>query len=242
MLVQDWMSKHVVTLDENTSIMKALQVLKEHQIRRIPVTRDGKLVGIVTDQDIKEVTPSKITALDVHEMYYLLSEMKLKDVMTKDPLTVRPKDTVEYAAVLMLENRISGLPVVNEEGYVIGIITQTDIFKLFVNITGIYHSPFQISLLINHHHELLELFQILKGFEVAVHSLLTWREETAIPMEGNDAKSTGVDQKRMVFVRIEELSPSKKEAFLEELNKKFKVLYAIKEDISKLPRKESKKV
>lgn len=242
MLVKDWMSKHVISLDENTSIMKALQVLKEHKIRRIPVTRNGKLVGIVTDRDIKEVTPSKIMALDVHEMYYLLSEMTLKDIMTKDPFTVSPEDTVEYAAALMLENKISGLPVVDEEGYVVGIITQTDISKLFVNITGIYYSPYQISLLINHHHELSELFDILKRFEVAVHSLLTWRLETAFPVEGGESVGAVPEQKRMVFLRIEDLAPTKKEALLEELNNKFKVLYAVKEDLSKLSRKEIKKV
>ncbi|MFN4131525.1 MAG: CBS domain-containing protein, partial [Caldimicrobium sp.] len=123
MLVKDWMSEHVITLDENTSILKAIQLLKEHKIRRIPVTRDNKLVGIITDRDIKEVAPSKTTTFEVHELYYILSELKLKDIMTKDPITVHPDDTVEYAAVLMLENKISGLPVVDKEGHVVGIIT-----------------------------------------------------------------------------------------------------------------------
>ncbi len=239
MLVKDWMSEHVVTLDENTSIMKAVQVLKEHKIRRIPVTRDGKLSGIVTDRDIKEVTPSKITSFEVHELYYLLSELKLKDIMTKDPLTVYPDDTVEYAAVLMLENKISGLPVINREGYVVGIITQTDIFKLFVNITGIYYSPYQISLIINHPNELLELFSIIKDFEVSLYSLLTWKEEMAFPVE-DDQKKLQSEHKRMVFIRLEELPKEKSEELIHQLKKKFKVFYSIKEDITRLPRKEIK--
>jgi len=126
MLVKDWMSKEVIVLDENASIMKASQIMKENNIRRIPVVRGGRLVGIISDRDIKEATPSKATALDVHELYYLLAEVRVKDIMTPDPITVRPEDTVEYAAVLMLENRISGLPVVDEKGQVVGIITQTD--------------------------------------------------------------------------------------------------------------------
>lgn len=239
MLVKDWMSEHVITLDENTSIMKAVQVLKEHKIRRIPVTRDGKLSGIITDRDIKEVTPSKITSFEVHELYYLLSELKLKDIMTKDPLTVYPDDTVEYAAVLMLENKISGLPVINREGYVVGIITQTDIFKLFVNITGIYYSPYQISLIINHPNELLELFTIIKNFEVSLYSLLTWKEETAFPVE-DDQKKLQSEHKRMVFIRLDELPKEKSEELIHQLKKKFKVFYAIKEDITRLPRKEIK--
>ncbi|MGB9762053.1 MAG: CBS domain-containing protein [Caldimicrobium sp.] len=236
MLVKDWMSEHVITLDENTSIMKAIQVLKEHKIRRIPVTRDGKLSGIVTDRDIKEVTPSKITTFEVHELYYLLSELKLKDIMTKDPITVYPDDTVEYAAVLMLENKISGLPVINREGYVVGIITQTDIFKLFVNITGIYYSPYQISLLINHPNELTELFEIFKKLGLSLYSFLTWKEEMAFPIE-DDQKELKSEHKRLVFIRPEEINKEKFEILTEELKKKFKVFYAIKEDISKLPQR-----
>lgn len=240
MLVKDWMSEHVITLDENTSIMKAVQVLKEHKIRRIPVTRDGKLSGIVTDRDIKEVTPSKITTFEVHELYYLLSELKLKDIMTKDPITVYPDDTVEYAAVLMLENKISGLPVINREGYVVGIITQTDIFKLFVNITGIYYSPYQISLLINHPNELTELFEVFKKLGISPYSLLTWKEEMAFPIEG-DQKELKSEHKRLVFIRPEEINKEKFENLVEELKKKFKVFYALKEDITKLPQRKIKK-
>ncbi|MEZ0343944.1 MAG: CBS domain-containing protein [Caldimicrobium sp.] len=239
MLVKDWMSEHVVTLDENTSIMKAVQVLKEHKIRRIPVTRDGKLSGIVTDRDIKEVTPSKIATFEVHELYYLLSELKLKDIMTKDPITVYPDDTVEYAAVLMLENKISGLPVINREGYVVGIITQTDIFKLFVNITGIYYSPYQISLLINHPNELTGLFEIFKKLGVSLYSLLTWKEEMAFPIE-DDQKEIKSEHKRLVFIRPEDVNKEKFEALVGEIKKKFKVFYAIKEDITKLPQRKIK--
>jgi len=240
MLVKDWMSEHVITLDENTSIMKAVQVMKEHKIRRIPVTRDGKLSGIVTDRDIKEVTPSKIATVEIHELYYLLSELKLKDIMTKDPITVFPDDTVEYAAVLMLENKISGLPVINREGYVVGIITQTDIFKLFVNITGIYYSPYQISLLINHPNELMELFQVFKDMGVSLYSLLTWKEETAFPIEHSE-KDLRSEHKRLVFIRPEEISKEKFEALTEALKQKFKLFYAIKEDLAKLPHRKVEK-
>lgn len=239
MLVKDWMSEHVITLDENTSIMKAIQVLKEHKIRRIPVTRENKLVGIVTDRDIKEVMPSKTTAFEVHELYYLLSEMKLKDIMTKDPLTVYPEDSVEYAAVIMLENKISGLPVINNERKVVGIITQTDIFKLFVNITGVYHSPYQISLLINHPHDLIKLFEILKKYEIIPYSLLTWKEEMAFPVE-NDQKNLHSEHKRIVFLRIEKLTEETLKSVVEEMNKYFKILYIQTKEITELPRKEIK--
>jgi len=91
MLVKDWMSEEVIVLDENASIMKASQVMKEHDIRRIPVVRNGRLVGIVSDRDIKEATPSKATSLDVHELYYLLAEVRVKDIMTPDPIYVKKR-------------------------------------------------------------------------------------------------------------------------------------------------------
>ena len=116
MLVKGWMTSDVITIDEDTSMMKASQIMKENNIRRLPVMHKGKLVGMVTDRDIKEASPSKATTLDVHELYYLLSELKVKDIMKKNLVTIGPEETVEKAAVKMLEHRISGLPVVNDKG------------------------------------------------------------------------------------------------------------------------------
>ena len=78
MLVKGWMTSDVITVDEDTSMMKASQIMKENNIRRLPVMRKGKLVGMITDRDIKEASPSKATTLDIHELYYLLSELKIK--------------------------------------------------------------------------------------------------------------------------------------------------------------------
>ncbi len=239
MLVKDWMSEHVISVDENTLIIKAIQILKEHKIRRLPVTRERKLSGIITDRDIKDAAPSKVTSLEVHELYYLLSELKVKDIMTKDPITVYPEDTVEYAAVLMLENKISGLPVIDREGYVVGIITQTDIFKLFVNMTGVYYSSYQIGLLINHPEELQELFATFKDLRISIYSILTWKEEMGYPYE-EEKEETASEHKRIVFIRLGEPSKEIEEKLLSQLRKKFKVLYAFKEDIKKIPRKEIK--
>ncbi|MBA4395561.1 MAG: hypothetical protein C0407_18570, partial [Desulfobacca sp.] len=109
MLVKGWMTSDVITIDEDTSMMKASQIMKENNIRRLPVMHKGKLVGMITDRDIKEASPSKATTLDVHELYYLLSELKVKDIIKKNLFTIGPEETVEKAAVKMLEHRISGL-------------------------------------------------------------------------------------------------------------------------------------
>ena len=107
MLVKDWMTKDPVTITDETSMMKAIHLMKERRFRRLPVIREGKLVGMVTDRDLKEASPSKATTLDVHELYYLLAELHIKEIMTQNPLAVSPDDTVEHAAQLMLEHTIS---------------------------------------------------------------------------------------------------------------------------------------
>ena len=92
MLVKGWMTSDVLTIDEDTSMMKASEIMRENNIRRLPVMHKGKLVGIVTDRDIKEASPSKATTLDVHELYYLLSELKIKDIMSTHVFTISPEE------------------------------------------------------------------------------------------------------------------------------------------------------
>ncbi len=227
MLVKEWMSEDPIVLDENASIMKAVQIMKEHGIRRIPVVRQNKLVGIVTDRDIREATPSKATALDVHELYYLLSEIKVKDIMTPNPITIHPEQTVEYAAVIMLENRISGLPVIDDEGHVVGIITQTDIFKVLINITGIYYGPYQVVFdLENRPGSIREVLDVIRDHNGKVISFLT--------------SYIGVEPEiRRVYFRLAEMEPEAFEKLLVDLKSKFNLLYWVKDDLSNLPKKET---
>ena len=124
MLVVDWMTPNVVAVKPGTSLLKCRNLLKEKNIRRLPVVDDAnKVVGIVSDRDVRGASPSKATTLEVHEMQYLLAELKAKDIMTPRPLTVKPDATVEEAALLMLDRKIGGLPVVNDEGTLVGIIS-----------------------------------------------------------------------------------------------------------------------
>lgn len=143
MLIQDWMAKDVLTVDENTSLMRATRIMKENGIRRLPVVSHGKLTGIVTDRDVKDASPSKNTSLDVHELYYLLSEMKVKEVMTPAPLTLKGYDSLEKAAVIMLEKKISGVPVVSDHGALDGLLSETDVLRGFIHSTGIKDGAIQ---------------------------------------------------------------------------------------------------
>jgi len=219
MLVKGWMTSDVMTIDEETSMMKASQIMKENNIRRLPVMHKGKLVGMVTDRDIKEASPSKATTLDVHELYYLLSELKVKDIMSKNVFTIGPEETVEKAAVKMLEHRISGLPVVNDKGKVVGVITQGDIFKVLVSLTGIYRGGIQFAFnLEDRPGSIKEVGDMIRKHGGRMVSILT----------SYDMCDEGC---RHVYIRIKEIPEDKLKALTNDLDKNFILLYAVQDSL-----------
>ena len=219
MLVKGWMTSDVMTIDEDTSMMKASQIMKENNVRRLPVMHKGKLVGMVTDRDIKEASPSKATTLDVHELYYLLSELKVKDIMSKNIITIGPEDTVEKASVKMLEHRISGLPVVNEKGKLVGIITQGDVFKVLVSLTGIYRGGIQFAFnLEDRPGSIKEVGDVIRKHGGRMVSILT----------SYDMCDEGC---RHVYIRIKDLADDKLKSLTEELDKNFIMLYTTKDSL-----------
>jgi len=136
MLVKNWMSKPAITLDANGSMHDAIKLLKHYNIRMLPVMEKSKLVGIVTDRDLKRASASDATSLEIHELLYLISKIKIKEIMTKNPITVPEDYTVEETAEVLLKHKISGVPVVDQFGAVIGVITQNDIFRILISLTG----------------------------------------------------------------------------------------------------------
>ncbi|WP_420631904.1 CBS domain-containing protein [Candidatus Leptofilum sp.] len=129
-LVKDWMSRDVVTAVPTMGLLEADALLQEHQIRRLPVLENGRLVGIVTYGDIREAKPPDATSSSAWEMNYLLASLNLAAIMTKKPVSILPDATIGEAADLMLTHRISGLPVVDSAGNLVGIITESDIFRM----------------------------------------------------------------------------------------------------------------
>ena len=175
MLVVDWMTPDVVAVKPETSLLKCRNLLKEKNIRRLPVVDgDNRVVGIVSDRDVRGDSPSKATTLEVHEMQYLLAELKARDIMTPRPLTVKPEATVEEAALLMLDRKIGGLPVVNDDGALVGIITDQDLFKLLVEITGVRQGGVQLNFVISDAlGSMRDLFDTLRERQARILSVLT---------------------------------------------------------------------
>jgi len=132
-LVKNWMATEVVTIHAWTTLPEAHRLMVANNIRRLPVVgEDGRLTGIVTLGDVRGAEPSQATTLSIWELNYLLTRLKIEEIMTRDPLTISPEATIGEAAQIMLDNKISGLPVTDADGRVLGIITESDIFRMVV--------------------------------------------------------------------------------------------------------------
>ena len=135
MLVGERMSRPIISIAPDMPVHDALDLFKRERIRRAPVVKDGKLVGIVSDKDLLNASPSPASSLSVWEMNYLLSKITVSEVMSKKVLTVAEDTPIEEAARIMADNKIGGLPVLRD-GHVVGIITETDLFKIFLELMG----------------------------------------------------------------------------------------------------------
>jgi acetoin utilization protein AcuB len=129
------MSHPVISVAPETPIHDALALFKKEHIRRAPVMQDGKLIGIISQTDLLNASPSPVTSLSIWEMNYLLSKVTVRHVMTKKVMTVDEDTPIEEAARIMADNKIGGLPVMRN-GKVVGIITETDLFKIFLELMG----------------------------------------------------------------------------------------------------------
>ena len=220
MLVKDWMTTEPITVTPDTSVMKASQIMKENNVRRLPVIGEqGAVVGIVSDRDLKEASPSKATTLDVHELYYLLSELKVKDIMSRKVIVIKPDDTVEKAAVIMLEHKVTGLPVV-EGGRLLGILSQGDVFRVLTSITGIYRGGTQFAFTLEDRpgsiKEVADVIRKHGGRMVSILSSYDMCDENT----------------RNVFIRIADMAPDKMRGLQEELEREFTVLYVTHDELS----------
>ncbi|MDR2487891.1 MAG: CBS and ACT domain-containing protein [Desulfovibrio sp.] len=210
MLVQEWMTRDVIAVAPDTSIMKASRLMKDNSIRRLPVVdQEQHVIGIISDRDIKEASPSKATSLDVHEMYYLLSELKIHDIMTKHPICAKETDSMEAMAFIMAEQRFGGMPVVNAESKLVGIITESDIFKVLVAITGVRIGGIQLAFeLPVTPHSLRPILDALKELGAGFVSILTSQESNDAPF-------------RRVYIRLRALDKEKELAIVSEIKKNF---------------------
>lgn len=152
MLVRDRMTRTPVTATPDTPFDEALRLMRERRVRRLPIVeRDGRVVGIVSEKDLLNAAPSPATTLSRYEINELLSRLRLRDLMTRQVITVTPDMPLEEAARIMADNKIGGLPVVDAQQQLVGIITETDIFRTMVEMLGARRPGLRLTLRVDDH-------------------------------------------------------------------------------------------
>jgi acetoin utilization protein AcuB len=148
MLVYERMTKQPRTVAPDTPVDEALKRMRNERVRRFPVIdKAGRLVGIVSEKDLLYASPSPATSLSIYELHYLLSKITVGDVMTRNVITVEEYTPLEEAARIMVDNKIGGLPVVRD-GKLVGIITETDLFKIFLELLGAREAGVRLTFLV----------------------------------------------------------------------------------------------
>lgn len=138
--VEQYMTADVITVTEDTLVVEALNIMEQHDFHRLPVVRDGKLVGLLTERVVLDHSSNLATGRDIHEINYLLTKTRVSQIMKKNVPTIKKNVLLEEAARVMRDDNLHVLPVVDDENHVVGIITYKDIFKAFIDMTG-YNDP-----------------------------------------------------------------------------------------------------
>ena len=215
MIVKDWMSKPAITIDVNASMNDAIKLFKKNNIKMLPVMEKDKLVGIITDRDIKRASASDATTLEIHELLYLISKIMIKEIMTKNPVTVSPDYTVEETAEVLLKHNISGVPVVDHYGTVVGVMTQNDIFKTIISLTGAEKRGIQFGMEVEDRPgSIKEVTDIIREYGGRMASILT----------SYDMVPKGF---RRVYIRMYGIDRFKIDRLKEALKEKARLLYMV---------------
>ncbi|WP_051173307.1 CBS domain-containing protein [Thermodesulfobacterium hveragerdense] len=236
MLVKDWMTENVVTLEEDETLEKAFKLLEDFRtFRKIPITKDGKLTGIITLTDIKGLLPYKAKEIikdpKFEEFFQELKNIPIKQVMTKDPIYTYPDETIEKASVIMLENKVSGLPVVDRTHRVVGIITETDIFRFYTLVSGVYFAPYLMGALIGCVDDIKSIRDVLNNkIGAKISSIIMW---DALFLLSHDTNLKDVMVRFQVSKILSDVESMVKEAFSD--YETIKVLFVRKDTIEDVP-------
>jgi len=178
MFVANRMTKNPVTVSPDTKVDEAAALMKKHHFRRLPVVADGKLVGFLSDKDIIKAAPSPATTLAKYEINSLLAKMRIADIMAKEVISVQVDATIEEAALLMCNHKIGGLPVISSVGTVVGVITETDIFKTFVDVMGLAEGKTRLTLEVQDRvGTVKEIAGVFSDLGISIDSLITCKKD-----------------------------------------------------------------
>ena len=215
MLVRNWMNPTVISIDAQASMAEALNLLKENQIKTLPVFDRETLVGVVTDRDLKRASASDATLLEIHELLHALTRIKVRDIMSRKPITIPDTFTVEEAAEVLRDHHISGAPVMDAKGRMVGMISQNDLFNALMSLTGVkrrgIHLAFEVE---DRPGSIKDLADIIRGYGGRMASILS----------SYDRAPQGF---RHVYIRAYQVDREKIGAMLEELQAAAKLRYLV---------------
>lgn len=215
MLVKYWMKRLVVTIDANDPLQEAVSRMKEHQVSLLPVMEKGKLVGVVTDRDLKKASASSVVPLETYELAYLITKMQVRKVMTGSPITIPPDATLEEAAWLLMSNDISGAPVKDENEQIVGTISRQEIFMALMSLTGLANRGLQVAVRVEDRPgSIKELTDVVRSFGGRLVSLLTSYERAPAGF-------------RHLYVRVCNVDRSIVGRMLDEMKQKGVLLYMV---------------
>jgi acetoin utilization protein AcuB len=218
MLVKDWMSKPAVTIDADASVAKAVKLLKKHEINMLPVLMDNRLAGIIANADIQRASAAGIDPLKQDDLFELISQVKVSSVMNRKPIVVKPENTVEETAEILLIHRISGVPVVDGRDEVIGVITKSDILQLILVLAGKGKHGLQFALeLENQPDRIKEIADVILDYGGRIASLIATRERAD---RGN----------QRLYIRIYDIDQPSYLRLIEVIKEKANLLYIINHD------------
>lgn len=215
MLVKNWMSKNPVTIDVEASMQDAIRLMKQKNIKLLPVIKGDDLVGVVTDRDLKKASASDATSLDVHELLYLITKIKIKDIMVENPVTVPEDFTIEETADILLAKKISGVPVLGKTGKIVGVITKSDLFRVIIALTGFGQKGIQLAMQIEDASGSIKtIADVIRKHQARIASILTSYDQ--VP-EGY----------RKIYIRFFGMDRSQVEALLADIQNKARLLYMV---------------
>ncbi len=215
MLVKYWMSQDVITIAPGDSMKHAMDLIKKHAIHQLPVVKDGAIKGMLSDGDLKRASASDATSLDMHELLYLLDRIRVADLMSKPAITVPIDYTIEETAEKLMKHRIASMPVVDEQGALQGIITQSDLFRSLVALTGLQDRGLHIALMLEDRPgSIMEVANLVRQAGGKMASILSSYKRSP---EGY----------RRVYLRIYQIDRSKTDALLEQIGRMVKLLYMV---------------
>ena len=215
MLVKNWMIKPVITIDINATMQQAVDLMMDHGISILPVLEDGKLVGIATDRDIKKALPSSVVLMDIQHVRSQISGLAVGAFMTPHVVTVPLDFTVEETAQVLLEKGFSGVPVIDDQGIVQGIITKTDVFKVLIAVSGVTRKGVQFALLVEDETaKMKEITDLILAHDVRIVSFMNSYE---LAPAGHF----------YVYIRIYHPERERMVRVTDELRKKYRMIYLV---------------